>query len=135
TINVIGRRDETTGQINAKIIKDESIQALGVAQHLGQITAIDATAKTATVMILPEKTEKKTVLLKTTDKTKIFRNGKEASINDLIVGDIVKTRGVYNRNERVVETKVISVVSQTKTNTIKEKLQTLRKKIKDLKQK
>lgn len=135
TINVIGRRDETTGNIDAKIIRDESIQVLGVAQRLGQITAIDTTAKTVTITILPEKANRSSVLLKTTDKTKIFRDGKEATISDLIVGDMVKTRGVYNRNERAVDAKVIGVTSQTKTSAIKEKVQTLRSKIKNLLQK
>ncbi|MBU0636618.1 hypothetical protein KKH16_00180 [Patescibacteria group bacterium] len=135
TIRVIGRRDETTGYINAKFIKNESIQVLGVAQRLGQITAIDATAKTATITILPEKANRETVLLKTTDKTKILRNNEKAGISDLVVGDIIKTRGVYNRNQRSVESKIINVVSQTKIETIKEKIQTLRNKIKDLKQK
>ncbi|MBU0647274.1 MAG: hypothetical protein ABIJ83_00490 [Patescibacteria group bacterium] len=50
--------------IDAKIIKDESIQVLGVAQRLGQITAIDTTAKTVTITILPKKSQKRFSLAK-----------------------------------------------------------------------
>ncbi|MFH1232560.1 MAG: hypothetical protein V1651_01690, partial [Patescibacteria group bacterium] len=80
--------------IDAKIIKDESIQVLGVAQRLGQITAIDTTAKTVTITILPKKAKRDSVLLNTTNETKFFLDGKKAIINDLMIGDMIKTRGV-----------------------------------------
>ena len=100
--------------IDAKIIKDESIQVLGVAQRLGQITAINTTTKAVTITILPKKANRNSVLLNTTNETKIFRDGKKAIISDLIIGDIVKTRGVYNRNKRSVEAKVISATPEAK---------------------
>ncbi|MDO9399456.1 MAG: DUF5666 domain-containing protein [bacterium] len=104
-----------TQSITAKIIKNESIQVLGVAQRLGQITAVDTVAKTVTITILPEKANRNSVLLNTTDKTKIFRDGKKATISDLAVGDIVKAKGVYNRNKNAVEAKVIGATSQATT--------------------
>lgn len=119
-INIIGQYSKNIGDpiatsdFYANVIQDESIQVLGVAQRLGKITAIDTIAKTVTITVLPEKNKKETVLFKTTDQTKIFRDNKKASISDLVIDDIVKTKGVYNRNERAVKSKVINVISQTK---------------------
>ncbi|MBU1062622.1 hypothetical protein KJ700_00435, partial [Patescibacteria group bacterium] len=66
-----------------------------------------------------KKAKRDSVLLNTTNETKFFLDGKKAIINDLMIGDMIKTRGVYNRNKRAVEAKVISATSQVEIISLK----------------
>ena len=132
SIMVVGRRNETSGNIDAKMIKNDSIQILGVAQRLGVVTAVDPSNGTIAIKMLPSKKGEETVTVKITSATKIFRDGKEATINEVIIGDTLKTSGVYNRNARTVDAKVVGVTSKAKNQAIKEKVQNLRDRIQDL---
>lgn len=135
TIMVVGRRNETSGNVDAKMIKNDSIQVLGVASRLGVVTSVDPSANTISLKMLPAKRGEETVIVNITTATKIFRDGKEATINDVVIGDTVKTRGVYNRNARAVDAKVVGVTSKASTQVIKEKIQNLRDRLHELGQK
>jgi hypothetical protein len=132
SIMVVGRRNETSGNIDAKMIKNDSTQVLGVAARLGVVTAVDPSNGTIAIKMLPSKKGEETVTVKITSATKIFRDGKEATINEIIIGDTLKTKGVYNRDARAVDAKVVGVTSKTKNQVIKEKVQNLRDRIQDL---
>ncbi len=112
-IRVIGRRDESTGNIVAKFIKNNSIQKLGVAYRLGKVTSIDENAKSFTVEVRSKNRKyEKTWTIMTDDET-IFkiRDVDEAAFEDIEVDDIIRVRGTANRVDRTVKANVVAVVT------------------------
>jgi len=125
---VVGRRNEETGHIDAKMIRNDSIQVLGVARRTGLVTAVDPSAKTISIRILPVVRGQETVTVRITTATKIFIDGKEMGLEDVTIGDVIKAKGVFNRSSRAIDAKVIGVTSKERIFSIKEKAQTLREK-------
>jgi hypothetical protein len=132
SILVVGRRNDATGHIDAKMIKNDSIQALGVAQRTGLVTSVDPSAGTISVKVLPVVRGQETVTVKVSTATKIFIDGKEMGLEDITIGDVIKAKGVFNRNSRAIDAKVIGITSKERISSIKEKAQALRDRISGL---
>ncbi len=131
-IMIVGRRNEETGNIDAVVVRNDSIQALGVAQKTGLVTAVDPSANTVSVRLLPVVKGQETVTINVTTATKIFIDGKEMTLGDIEIGDVIKAKGVYNRLSRTVDAKTIGITSKDRFGTIKEKAQNLKEKVKNL---
>jgi hypothetical protein len=102
-VRIIGRRDESTGHLVAGIIKNNSIQRLGVAQHLGRVQTVDAAATTLTVTpyLAPRG---RTWTVQASPTTKVVKNGQAVSFDTIVVGDVVRLRGTANRNTGTITT-------------------------------
>lgn len=105
SIKIIGRRDETTGHITAHVIKNNSIQRLGVAMHLGKVVALDSDgdALSFSFTVAPYFFPNSAVwTIKASDKTKVYKNGEEVSFSTIAVGDVVRLRGTANRKNKTI---------------------------------
>ncbi len=111
SIRIIGRRDEATGHLVARVIKDNAIQRLGVAHRLGSVTAIDSSTKTLTVVLFKTDDPDKTWMIKTSATTKIYLNGVLGNWSDLMIGSAVRIRGTANRTDKSVSADTIVIVS------------------------
>ncbi|MFA6214965.1 MAG: hypothetical protein WC768_00165 [Patescibacteria group bacterium] len=111
SIRIIGRRDEVTGHLVARVIKDDSIQRLGVAHRLGSVMAIDSTAKTLTVVLFKTDNTDKTWTISTNDSTTIYVDGKLGSWSNIAIGSTVRIRGTANNNEKTIAADTIVVLS------------------------
>ncbi|MFZ6015745.1 MAG: hypothetical protein ACOYUZ_05340 [Patescibacteria group bacterium] len=121
-IRVVGRLNEGTGNLDAKLIKNNSIQALGVTKRVTEVTAVDTGANTVTVKtlgIFNPFTGKRIKFpnglewtLELNENTKIYEMGQEITISDIQTGDIIRVRGVANRLKKTVDTKAISVITE-----------------------
>jgi Cu/Ag efflux protein CusF len=129
---VVGRRDEATGHISVQVIKNDSIQMLGMAQRVGLVAAVDPTAKTISIRILPAVKGQETVVINVSDSTKIFIDGKEKTLADVSIGDVVKAKGTYNRNTKALDAKTIGITSKEKNKSIGEKASNVRDKFKEI---
>lgn len=113
TIRVIGRRDEATGHLVARVIKDDSIQRLGVAHRLGSVSAIDSTTKTLTVVLFKTDEPNKTWTITTNASTSIYLDGVLGSWSDIKVGSNVRIRGTAHIALNTVAADTIIVLSGT----------------------
>ncbi len=111
SVQIIGRRDESTGHLVAQYIKNNAIQKLGVAHHIGKVSAIDTSAGTMTVQV---KGINATWTVQTSDSTKFrIRGTEDASLEDFSVNDIIRVRGIANRNTRIVEANGVALVTHS----------------------
>lgn len=111
-VRIIGRRDETTGHLVAQVIKDDSIQQLGVAYRLGAVTAIDNSAKTLTVVLFQTDNTNNTWTIHTNSSTAIYQGSTLGSWSDLTVGSAVRIRGIVNTAQTTIIANTIAVVSR-----------------------
>lgn len=110
-VMIVGRLDDATGHLTANLIKNESIQRLGVVRHLGTVTSVDTTTMKIKANLLVSKKE---YTIQLTNKTKIIRRGSGAiTLADVKVGDIIRVRGTLNR--RLKQVTADTVVVWTKT--------------------
>jgi hypothetical protein len=101
---IIGRLDDTTKHLVAKVIKNNSIQRLGVARHIGKVLSIDTNTGQIEVE-LP--VSKKEYIIKLKSDTKILKGGQSIDLSDIQVGDKVRTRGTLNRWQKKVTADVV----------------------------
>lgn len=120
-IRVVGRLNESTGNLDAKIIKNNSIQSLGVAQTLSEVVSINTTDNTLVVTPIAKRdslTGKRHKLessanwtIKIQADAKLYENGQAITLSQVVVGDIVRVRGVANRNKKIISASALSVVT------------------------
>lgn len=102
---IVGRLDDTTNHLVAELIKNNSIQRLGVARRLGMVVSVDTNANKI-VAELPF--TKKQYAIQLDDKTKVIRRGEGViSLTDVQVGDMMRTRGTLNRLQKKVVAEVV----------------------------
>lgn len=118
TIRVIGRRDESTGHLVAKVIKNESIQRLGVSHRFGKVTAVDTANSTITVMLENTKRADTMWTIKVSSTTKLYKDGKLVTLADIKVGDMVRVRGTANTTSKNVNAAVAVVVLSSRLDTM-----------------
>lgn len=111
SVQIIGRRDESTGHIVAQYIKNNDIQKLGVAYHLGTVTAVDTTAGTITATV---RGNNAVWTVQTSAETTFhIRGTEEALLEDIIVGDTIRVRGIANRQTHIVDAHDVAVVTHS----------------------
>jgi hypothetical protein len=120
-IRVIGRLNEGTGNLDAGVIKNNSIQVLGVGHFLSEVVSIDSAANKLTVKPLGVKnplTGKRKLLsaanewtMTLNDDAKIVKNGEAIAFDNILAGDVVRARGVANRLNKTVAVRALSVVT------------------------
>ncbi|MBU1036530.1 hypothetical protein KKF32_00660 [Patescibacteria group bacterium] len=111
-VRIIGRRDENTGHLVAKFIKNNSIQRLGVAQRLGKVTAIDTATRVLNTELLKTLLVNKDVTVNVLEKAKILKGGNEVNFEEIKVNDVIRVRGTANRIQRSVDADVLNLVGQ-----------------------
>lgn len=107
-VRIIGRRAEDTGHLVAKFIKNNSIQALGVANKLGKVTSVDAENGTVEVNLLGTN---KPWTIELGDDATINKDKSEVGLEGVEVDDIVRVRGTANRQMKKVQVKKMNVLS------------------------
>ncbi|MBI4359463.1 MAG: hypothetical protein HY564_00005 [Candidatus Jacksonbacteria bacterium] len=127
-VQVIGRRNEQTGQLDAEFVRNADIQKLGVAHTISIVKSVDATAGTIVSAPIRDKGKADIDWTVITDSgTQFFKHDEIITIQDIQADDKIRVRGVADRNTKTVDAEVVSVlVSREK---IKERL----KEEKDLK--
>ena len=118
SIRIIGRRDENTGYLAAKFIKNNSIQRLGVAHRLGRITEVDTSSRTIKVNLVRTARVTKSWTINVLDDAKILKAGQAISLSDIKVDDVVRVRGTANRHLKTVDAKKVIVVVKITTSNI-----------------
>ncbi|MCD4760351.1 DUF5666 domain-containing protein [bacterium] len=110
-VRIIGRRAEDTGHLVAKFIKNNSIQILGVAHHLAKVLDLDPDQQTIGVSLVRTNLANKNWTVQTNNNTKFTKNNQEIEFGDIKVNDIIRVRGVANRQTKVVEARKVHVLS------------------------
>jgi len=120
-IRIIGRLNETTGYLDAHLIKDNSIQRLGVSNRISEVVSLDAANFTMVVKPVGMKnplTGKRLRLttgqnwtLNIAKDSKIIKNGQTITLSQINIGDIVRVRGTANRLRQTVAVSTLSVVT------------------------
>jgi hypothetical protein len=110
-VRIIGRRAEDTGHLVAKFIKNNSIQALGVACHVAKVVAIDADQKSLEVSLRRTQLTNKNWTVETDSDTKFTKGDQEIEFSDIKVDDVIRVRGVANRQTKVVQARKVHVLS------------------------
>jgi hypothetical protein len=101
---IVGRVNDD-GTISARLVRDGSIQRFGVSGHVGEITEIDVSAETITILGLKNEGE---WVINYDFETEFKNNGEVGTIDDLEIGDLVRTRGTANRELQTIEADVVS---------------------------
>jgi len=109
-VRIISRRDESTGHLVAKFIKNDSIQMLGVANHLAAIEAIDTSTNTIEVELIKTKLPVKKWTVRVQPDTVIYRYGQKISLSDLQAGEVIRVVGTANTLQYYVTAQRINVV-------------------------
>ncbi len=131
-IRVVGRLNEETGNIDALLVKDNSIQRLGVSRRVSIVKSINTDSKTILVQPIGKKnirTGKRMRIhngtewtIKIDDQTIIKKQGEDIDFTNIAIDDIVRVRGTANRLQKTVEADAISVVTQGLTKVLVEPL-------------
>lgn len=121
-LKIIGRRDETSGHLIAKFIKNNSIQKLGTPARLGKVDAINASAdnNTGTIDITLVNTRQaiRNWTVNVLSWTKIYKAGELITINDIQIGDVIRARGgTLNSNTFTINAATINVLVPIATPT------------------
>ncbi len=126
TVQVLGRLNETTGQLDAKMIRDNSIQKLGVATRVAKINSVNTTNNTLTAVYGNNKKEFTVTLAKdgkvyerTVANTEDAKSVTLATINfsDLVSGRRIRIRGVANkRNAAITAQAIVMLPEQASAN-------------------
>jgi len=111
-IRIIGRRDESTGHLVAKFIKNNSVQRLSVAYRLGKVIAIDSANKSLKVNLVRTKQTHKSWKVLTDSETAFHKRGVDNfSFEGIEVDDIIRVRGTANRVDKTVAADVVVVLA------------------------
>jgi len=121
TVQVLGRLNETTGQLDAKMIRDNSIQKLGIATRVAKIESVNAPNNTLAAVYGNSK-KKFTVTL--TKDGKVYErtaasNEDEKSVTlktinfaDLQSGRRIRIRGIANRRTEAITAQAIVMLPE-----------------------
>ncbi len=120
-IRVVGRLNEETGNLDAVLVKDNSIQRLGVSNRVSEVKSVDTEAGTmviAPIGLRNPKTGKRIKItnsfeltVNTNDETVIKENGSNIDFSVIEAGDIVRVRGVLNRQQKSIDTQAVVIVT------------------------
>ncbi|MCD4762082.1 DUF5666 domain-containing protein, partial [bacterium] len=119
-IRVVGRLNEGTGNLDAVIIKNNSIQRLGVSSRISEVISVDADANSLVAEPIGIKnpfTGKRFRVngqewtVQTDGETKIKENSEDITLADIEAGDIIRVRGTANRLNKTVDANAISVIT------------------------
>jgi len=112
-VNILGRLNEETGQLDATIIKNNSIQMLGVATKVGIVDSIDEANKKLEIHL--SEAGSATYTITANDSTEYYERTasstlEAAEFSDIQTGDRVRVRGVLNRNSKNIAAEVILIL-------------------------
>lgn len=106
-IQVIGRRNEATNQIDAVSIRNASIQKLNVGYRTGIVDSVDADAHSISAKT---KQTDRSWKITTTDATKFIKGGQDIAFTDIQAGDNIRVRGVADRKTNIVQASMVVVL-------------------------
>ncbi|MBU1131054.1 hypothetical protein KJ840_02895 [Patescibacteria group bacterium] len=92
-VRIIGRRDENTGHIVAKFIKNNSVQKLGKVYRLGKVDAVDTAANTIDITLVRTRMAVKNWTIEVVPSAKIYQAGEEIAISDIQPNDKLRIIG------------------------------------------
>ncbi|MGB0756949.1 MAG: hypothetical protein ACPGO5_00665 [Patescibacteria group bacterium] len=108
-VRVIGRRDENTGHLVAKVVKNNNIQRLGVGNKIGSVVEVNEEDGTI-VAELTHADVDGTYTVTVNGDTLVMKLGQEINLSDISEGDLIRVRGTYHRSDRNVVSNKVSVV-------------------------
>ncbi|MFH1030839.1 MAG: hypothetical protein V1770_06315 [bacterium] len=107
-LRIVGRLNEQTGNLDAKTIKNNSIQKMGVQRRIGMVTEIDENSLKANLI---KNSNPYTVTL--SKDAKIHKRGVgEIPFSKVKEGDKIRVRGTFNRLQKNVAANVISILNE-----------------------
>lgn len=110
-IRIIGRRDEVTGHLVAKFIKNNDIQRLGKVYRLGKVNSVDLNANTIDVTLVRTRRAIRNWTIEVLESTKIYKAGELISLSDIQQNDKLRiVGGSANFNQRTVMAERINVL-------------------------
>ncbi|MFA6394234.1 MAG: hypothetical protein WCW25_05230 [Patescibacteria group bacterium] len=121
TVQVLGRLNEITGQLDAKMIRDNSIQKLGVATRVAKINSVNTANNTLTAVYGNSKKEFIVTLAKdgkvyerTATSSEDLKTVTLKTINfsDLISGRRIRIRGVANKRNAAIAAQTIVMLPE-----------------------
>ena len=92
-LKIIGRRDETSGHLVAKFIKNNSIQKLGKVMRIGKINSIDTANNTLNITLIRTRRAIRNWTIQVTPATKIIKNGQTITLADILNTDKIRIVG------------------------------------------
>ncbi len=122
-IGIIGRLDESSGHLVAKLIVNKSIQKVGKVMRLGKVDSVDLTANTIDVTLIRTRRALRNWTIEVLPSTKIIKNGELITLADIQLTDKVRIVGgsADFANNTVMALKVIVMThpsEQTATPTL-----------------
>ncbi len=121
-IRVVGRLNEETGNLDAVLVKDNSIQRLGVSSRVSEVKSVDLEAGTMVVQPIGLKNPKTGKRVRITnglewtvsskEETVVKEMGEDVDFSAIEIGDIVRVRGTANRLQKTVSANAIVVVTE-----------------------
>jgi len=118
---VIGRLNEGTGNLDARIVKNDSLQALGVAQTVSEVVSVNPDNNTVVIKPISRKnpaTGKRVRLSAANQWTITLRanapvseQGEKITLAAVQTGDIIRFRGVINRTQKTGQATALAVVT------------------------
>jgi hypothetical protein len=120
-IRIIGRLNEVSGHLVARVIKDNSIQRIDQRFRTATITAINASNKSLTVQLddnqlpypgpmTPMTPVARTWNVTTNNATTYWRAGKQVTFADLQTDTMIRIFGTVNIDNRQIAASTISVI-------------------------
>lgn len=106
-LQIIGRLNETTGNLDAKQIRNISIQKLGVARQIATVKAVIAEKGQ---IIVTSKQLARSWQINVSASTKIYKQGAEITLADIQAGDKLRVFGTANRTKKIVTAQKIAVL-------------------------
>jgi hypothetical protein len=116
-IQIIGRLNEGTGNLDAKRIRNTSIQKLGVARRIGIVQSVDADL--GEIVAKVRRTDNEWRIL-VDDETELLKQGQEITLSDIQPNDKIRVRGVANRIDKTIQAARVVVLKNRKE--VKERL-------------
>jgi len=108
-IRIVGRRDENTGHLTAKVIKNNNIQRLGVANKEARVISIDESNSTITVeVVIDGATHQYTIY--SDDDTAFIKLGQDIDLSGIAIDDEIRVRGTFRRSDATVLADHVSVI-------------------------
>lgn len=116
SIRIIGRRDEDTGHVVAKFIKNNDIQRIGYIYRLGKVNSVDTNGNTIDITLIRTRRAIKDWTIEVLASTKIYKAHELVDISDIQANDKIRViGGSMNIDNRTVMALRINVLSESMT--------------------
>lgn len=111
-LQIIGRLNEATGHLDAKMIKNNTIQRLGVSSRIATVTNVANDSLEAHLIRGAQ-----TYTIKLAANTEVYRRGSgKIQLSEIKVGDNIRVRGTLNRKKSTINANIIVILNPEAKN-------------------